>query len=155
MHLLHLVLTGGCDELENFLDWQFQLMVHLILLNRLICCFVQRGHSPSPALGRSICISCLWLWLGDVITCRIFFTVNFIWWCIWYYWMNHRSIGWFFREAFLLALPLEEIDASLASGSDWGMCSLGEFYFVGISIDGASDLTEQLDWLLCAARHFS
>jgi hypothetical protein len=37
---------------------------------------------------------------------------------------------------------LEEIDASLASLSDWGMSSFGEFSLLAIPMDGASDLTE-------------
>ena len=41
----------------------------------------------------------------------------------------------------LLDMSLKEIDASLASRSDWRMSSFEEFSLLEIPMDGASDLT--------------
>jgi hypothetical protein len=41
--------------------------------------------------------------------------------------MNHHLMGCDSRVVLLHDVPLKEIDGSLASGSDWGMSSLGEF----------------------------
>jgi hypothetical protein len=47
----------------------------------------------------------------------------------------------FYREALLIALSLDEIDASLAFSLIWEMSPFAEFSLLAISFDGASYLT--------------